>query len=81
MLKIPNREIASIFEDTVVAYFKNTADTSLLNSLINALWESDEAVIQIVTEKYAEGLYGYTQILCYGIAFYQKQAKVKKLIN
>ena len=161
-LKIPNREIASIFEDTVVVYFKNTADRSALNNLINALWESDEeeatklisdllwytisyndyhedyyhaflagifvghgysvesnkenglgrpdillkdkrnrraiiieakkskkesdmdkdcdeAIKQIITEKYAEGLYGYTQIFCYGISFFQKQAKVKKL--
>ncbi|MBR1711645.1 MAG: AAA family ATPase [Clostridia bacterium] len=163
-LKIPNREIASIFEDTVVAYFKNTADTSELSRLIDALWEGDEieatrlisdllwytisyndyhedyyhaflagifvgrgysvesnkekglgrpdillkdkrnrraiiieakkskkesdmekdcdeAIDQIVTEKYKEGLYGYTQVLCYGIAFFQKQAKVKKLYN
>ena len=161
-LKIPNREIASIFEDTVVAYFRDTANTLELTSLINALWESDEAeatrlisdllwytisyndyhedyyhaflagifvgrgynvesnkekglgrpdillkdkrnrraiiieakkskkesdldkdcaeaIGQIVTQKYAKGLYGYTQILCYGIAFFQKQAKVKKL--
>lgn len=163
-LKIPNREIASIFEDTVVLYFKNTADTSKLNQLINALWECDEAeaarilsdllwytisyndyhedyyhaflagifvgrgyhvesnkenglgrpdlvlkdkrnrramiikakkskkesdmdkdcdlaVGQIISEKYAEGLYGYTQILCYGISFFQKQARVKKYIK
>ena len=161
-LKIPNREIASIFEDTVVVYFRDTADRSDLNNLINALWESDEeeatklisnllwytisyndyhedyyhaflvgifvghgysvesnkekglgrpdillkdkrnrraiiieakkskkesdmdkdcneAIKQIITEKYAEGLYGYTQIFCYGISFFQKQAKVKKL--
>lgn len=161
-LRIPNREIASIFEDTVVVYFKNTADTSELNNLINALWEGDEtkaarlisdllwytisyndyhedyyhaflagifvgrgysvesnkekglgrpdillkdkrnrraiiieakkskkesdmdkdcdeAIKQIITEKYAEGIYGYTQISCYGISFFQKQAKVKKL--
>lgn len=39
----------------------------------------DEAIHQIMEEKYADGLYGYTQILCYGIAFYKKQAKVKKL--
>ncbi len=38
-----------------------------------------EAIDQIVAEKYAEGLYGYNQIMCYGVAFYQKQAKVKKL--
>ena len=161
-LKIPNREIASIFEDTVAIYFKNTADTSKLHDLINALWEGDEekaarlisdllwytisyndyhedyyhafltgvfvgrgysvesnkekglgrpdiilkdkrnrraiiietkkskqepdmdkdcdeAVAQIVSKKYAEGLYGYEQIFCYGISFFQKQAKVKKL--
>ncbi len=161
-LKIPNREIASIFEDTVVTYFKNTADREELNSLINALWEGDEAeasrlisnllwytisyndyhedyyhaflagifvgrgynvasnkekgpgrpdllvkdkrnrraiiieakkskketdmdkdcekaIGQIITEKYPEGLYGYTQISCYGISFFRKQARVKKL--
>ncbi len=163
-LKIPNKEIASIFEDTVVAFFKKTADTLELERLINALWESDEegatriisdllwhtisyndyhedyyhaflagifvgrgysvvsnkekgldrpdillkdkrnrraiiieakrskkasdmdkdlvtAIDQIVTEKYMEGLYGYTQILCYGVAFFQKQAKVKRLYS
>ena len=39
---------------------------------------STEAIEQIAREKYAEGLYGYKQILCYGIAFYQKGAKVRK---
>lgn len=163
-LKIPNREIGSIFEDTVAAYFKNTADAGVLNHFIHALWESDEAeasrvlsdllwytisyndyhedyyhaflagifvgrgyhvesnkekglgrpdillkdkrnrraiiveakkskkeshmdkdcheaINQIITGKYAEGLYGYKQIFCYGISFFQKQAKVKKLWN
>ena len=32
---------------------------------------------QIDTRKYAEGLYGYTQVLCYGIAFFQKEALVR----
>jgi hypothetical protein len=160
-LKIPNKEIASIFQDTVVAYFQNTVDASEIVSLIHALWESDEteatrlisallwytisyndyhedyyhaflagifvgqgyhvesnkekglgrpdilikdrrnrraiiieakkskkesdmdrdcdkAISQIIDERYSEGLYGYTQILCYGVAFFQKQAKVKK---
>lgn len=163
-LKIPNREIASIFEDTVVAFFRNTVDGEKRNNLIEALWESDEegaskqisdllwdtisyndyhedyyhaflagifagqgynvesnkekglgrpdillkdkrnrraiiieakrskkesdmekdcdeAIGQIITEKYAEGLYGYTQIFCYGISFFQKQAKVKKSLG
>lgn len=41
--------------------------------------DCDEALRQIVTGKYAEGLYGYGQIFCYGIAFFQKQAKVKRM--
>lgn len=160
-LKIPNREIVSIFEETVVAFFRNTVDAAEIDGLIKALWESDEegaskqisdllwytisyndyhedyyhaflagifvgrgynvesnkekglgrpdillkdkrnrraiiieakrskkesdmerdcdeAIGQIIREKYAEGLYGYTQIFCYGISFFQKQAKVKK---
>ena len=159
-LKIPNREIATIFEDTVVKLFKETIDTNMQKSMMNALWDRDaeeagriisellwktisyndyhedyyhaflagafvgigyevesnkekglgrpdillkdddnrraiiieakksekesdldkdcdEAIDQIITEKYAEGLYGYEQILCYGVAFFQKQAKVK----
>ena len=159
-LKIPNREISSIFEDTVVKLFKDTIDNSRQKSMMEAFWSSDEdgagkavsellwktisyndyhedyyhaflagafiglgyevdsnkenglgrpdillkdednrraiiieakkskqerdldkdcdeAIAQIITEKYAEGLYGYEEILCYGVAFFQKQAKVK----
>lgn len=161
-LKIPNREIASIFEDTVVTYFQNTIDNSVQKSMMEALWnqdeqaasevisdllwktisyndyhedyyhaflagafvglgyevesnkkkglgrpdillkdedhrraiiieakrseresdmdaDCDEAIGQIISQKYAEGVYGYGQILCYGAAFFQKQAKLKKL--
>lgn len=161
-LKIPNREIASIFEDTVVKLFRETIDTNMQKSMMQAFWEKDaeeagrivsellwrtisyndyhedyyhaflagafvgmgyevesnkekglgrpdillkdednrraiiieakkshkesdmdkdcnEAINQILTGKYAEGLYGYVQILCYGMAFFQKQAKVKLL--
>ena len=159
-LKIPNREIASIFEDTVVKLFKETIDTNMQKSMMDAFWnkdakeagriisellwrtisfndyhedyyhaflagvfvgigyevesnkekglgrpdillkdednrraiiieakkskrqanldkDCDEAIRQIVREKYSEGLYDYEQILCYGIAFFRKQAKVK----
>lgn len=162
-LKIPNREIASIFEDTVVKLFQDTMDDNCQKDMIEALWRGDEqeaseaisnllwktisyndyhedyyhaflagafvglgyevesnkekglgrpdiflkdddnrrviiietkrskkednldqdcdrAVSQILSKKYAEGLYGYTQILCYGIAFFQKQARVKRLL-
>ncbi len=163
-LKIPNKEIASIFEDTVVKLFKETIDTNMQKSMMEAFWnqdaeeagrtlsellwrtisynhyhedyyhaflagafvgigyeveankekglgrpdillkdednrraiiieakkskkeadldkDCDEAIDQIITEKYAEGLYGYKQILCYGVAFFKKQAKVKLLTN
>ena len=42
--------------------------------------DCDRAVNQILSKKYAEGLYGYTQILCYGIAFFQKEARVKRVL-
>lgn len=41
--------------------------------------DCDEAIKQIVAGRYAEGLYGYEQIFCYGVAFFQKQARVKYL--
>ena len=163
-LKIPNKEIASIFTDCVARYFTDTVNTDTVKKLLDALWEKDEtrsgeilsgllwdtisyndyhedyyhaflagifvgrgyevesnkekglgrpdiflkdrknrraiiieakksdkesdldrdcnkAIKQIVDEKYGEGLYGYNQILCYGAAFYQKQAKVKLLTD
>ena len=161
-LKIPNREIVSIFEDTVVKLFRETIDTNMQKSMMEAFWnrdakeagrivsellwktisyndyhedyyhaflagafvgmgyevasnkekglgrpdillkdhnnrraiiieakksdkesdmdkDCDEAIKQIIAGKYAEGIYGYEQILCYGVAFFQKQAKVKLL--
>ena len=161
-LKIPNREIASIFEDTVVKLFRETIDANTQKRMMEAFWNRnpeeagrtvsellwrtisyndyhedyyhaflagafvgigyevesnkekgldrpdillkdddsrraiiieakkaekesdldkacDEAIDQIVEERYAEGLYGYEEILCYGVAFYQKQAMVKLL--
>lgn len=161
-LSIPNKEIASIFEEAVVKYFEETVNADTIRELLDSLWESDEkkateilssllwdtisyndyhedyyhaflagifvgrgysvesnkekglgrpdvflkdrknrraiiieakkskkesdldkdcdeAIAQIIDEKYAVGLYGYEQILCYGVAFFQKQAKIKKL--
>ena len=159
-LRIPNREISSIFEDTVVRFFTETVSDHTVKELINTLWERDEvrateiisellwntisyndyhedyyhaflagvfvgrgysvdsnkekglgrpdillkdrknrraiiieakksdkesdmdrdcreAIKQIVKENYAEGLKGYEEIICYGAAFFQKQAKLK----
>ena len=41
--------------------------------------DCDDALDQIVEKKYAEGLKGYRQVECYGIAFFQKSALVKKI--
>lgn len=160
-LKIPNKEISSIFEDAVVKYFNETASTGTIKELLSALWEKDEtdasrlisdllwntisyndyhedyyhaflagifagrgynvssnkekglgrpdvdvrdkknrrvliietkksvkesdmdkdcdkAIKQIIDRKYAEGIDdGYEKVLCYGISFYKKKAKVK----
>ena len=163
-LRIPNREIASIFKDTVVQLFRETIDTNMQRNMMEAFWngddeeagrivsellwrtisyndyhedyyhaflagafvgmgyevetnkekglgrpdillkdeenrraiiieakksdresdlvkDCDEAINQIIDKKYAEGLYGYEQILCYGVAFFQKQTKAKRLSN
>ena len=39
--------------------------------------DCDKAIKQIIDERYAEGIDGYEQILCYGVAFFQKQAMIK----
>lgn len=161
-LKIPNKEIISIFEDAVVRYFNESVNDEIVKDLINSLWECNDArateiiskllwetisyndyhedfyhaflagifvgrgygvesnkekglgrpdillkdksnrraiiveakiakqesdlekecnkaIEQIITEKYAEGVIGYEQVLCYGVAFYQKKALLKRL--
>ena len=163
-LKIPNREISSIFEDTVVKFFIDTVNESTVKELIECLWEKDEkrateiisgllwdtisyndyhedyyhafltgvfvgrgynvesnkenglgrpdillkdrknrraiiieakhskkesemendcirAIEQLKSKKYAEGLNGYEQVVCYGAAFFQKQVKMKLLTD
>ena len=40
----------------------------------------NEAIKQIVDNEYAKNLdAGFETVLCYGIAFFQKSAKIKKL--
>ena len=39
----------------------------------------NDALKQIVENEYAKDMYGYNQVLCYGIAFYKKSAKIKLL--
>ena len=41
-LRIPNKEISSIFQDSVVSYFTDTVNTGTIKNLIGALWEKDE---------------------------------------
>ena len=58
-------------DDAVILLKKRVGKASDLDR------ECDKAIKQIKDQKYGEGLYGYKQILCYGVAFFQKQAKVK----
>ena len=162
-LRIPNTEIAGIFEDTVMKLFSDTLDTGRQKELMSALWneevetaeerlsdflwdtisyndyhedyyhaflaglfvglgysvesnkesglgrfdvlvkdrrkrrallieakksdsetqmgkDCDEALKQITDKGYARNREpGYEKILCYGISFFQKSAKIKKL--
>lgn len=43
-LRIPNREVASIFQDVVVEQFKKSVDKTQLHDLMNALWNENEAL-------------------------------------
>lgn len=164
LLKIPNKEISSIFQDSVAGYFKETVNKETVKELIESLWmgnegrsgellsallwntisyndyhedyyhaflagifvgrgyevesnkekglgrpdiflkdrnnrraliieakrcksepelnrECDKALEQIAANKYSDELYGYEQILCYGVAFFKKRAKVKLQIS
>ena len=161
-LRIPNKEIATIFRDSVVTLFKETIDTAKQKAMMDALWEGkaaeagsalsdllwdtisyndyhedyyhafltgvfvglgyavdsnkekglgrpdillkdpghrraliieakksksdsdmerdcERAISQIQGMKYAESLYGYREIKCYGVAFFRKEAKVMSL--
>lgn len=42
-LRIPNAEIAGIFQDTVAVYFKESLDVSQQEGLMQALWAGDTA--------------------------------------
>ena len=160
-LRIPNKEVATIFQDAVVSLFRDTIDNARQKAMMESLWRGDEdaaskavsdllwktisyndyhedyyhaflvgiftglgyevesnkekglgrpdillkdddnrraiiieakksanradmeadcgaALEQIASRKYADGLYGYTQVLCYGVAFFQKEALVRK---
>ncbi|MBQ9812167.1 MAG: AAA family ATPase [Thermoguttaceae bacterium] len=41
-LKIPNKEISTIFEDAVVKYFTDSIDVDSIKELMNSFWETDE---------------------------------------
>lgn len=41
--------------------------------------DCDKAIKQIIDGKYSEAVKGYEQVLSYGVAFFQKQARVKLL--
>lgn len=163
-LRIPNREIAKIFQRAVVEHFNQTVDQSRIRDLMQALWNGKEekasellsdllwetisymdyhedyyhafvagiftgrgyvpksnkerglgrpdvalhdrknrramiiefkksdsktrmdywcedAIKQIVENEYAKNMDGYNKVLCYGISFFEKSARVKLMRN
>ena len=95
-MRIPNTEVATIFEDTVMRFFADTLDVNELNRLMNALWEADE---ETASEVFSDLLFDtisymdyhedyYHAFLAglfvgrgYGVAFFEKQALVKLLTD
>lgn len=47
-LKIPNREIAGIFQSAVVDHFNKTVDQKEIRDLMNALWNEDESTASTI---------------------------------
>ncbi|MBP5158024.1 MAG: AAA family ATPase, partial [Treponema sp.] len=43
-LRIPNKEVATIFRDAVVSLFRDTMDNAKQKAMMEALWGGDEAV-------------------------------------
>ena len=50
-LKIPNAEIASIFQDTVVRYFTDHLNTDEQKEMMHALWTGDEKTASTVLSR------------------------------
>ena len=50
-LRIPNKEIATIFQDTVVSYFSDHVDASEQKAMMEALWSGDENAASIAISK------------------------------
>ena len=46
-LRIPNKEIASIFRDTVVKYFSDLVDDTKLKNMMDAFWNGDEETASV----------------------------------
>ena len=47
-LRIPNAEIAAIFEDTVVKFFEKNLDTGKQRALMDALWNGNEEEASLI---------------------------------
>ena len=47
-LKIPNREISSIFEDTEVRFFNETVRGGVIKELIESLWKSEAGQATVI---------------------------------
>lgn len=66
-MRIPNREIAGIFQRTVVDHFKKTVDQSQIQSLMTALWNGDA---ETATEILSDLLWNTISYMDYGEDYY-----------
>ena len=46
-LRIPNKEIASIFQDSVVKFFTDTVSSDTIQNLIESMWDEEELLLEI----------------------------------
>lgn len=70
-LKIPNEEVKTIFQDTIVEWFRKSVKSWDKKALFSAVWNGDD------DRKYAEEFADeYDRVLCFGIAFFRKQCRV-----
>lgn len=66
-LRIPNREIAGIFQRTVVDHFKKTLDQKELQELMTALWNGDD---KTASEILSDLLWNTISYMDYGEDYY-----------
>lgn len=79
-VRIPNMEVRSIYQSTILYWFREKIKKRGFQDLYQAMEEGDarKALDQIYEKGYMEELRteGYRKIACYGISFFRKDCEV-----